>query len=211
MRFFLGVFAVGTILITWSIWQGGFYSPGQAVRYASFQVASILTTTGYATADFELWPALSQVVLLICIFIGGSTGSTGGSIKCMRIMLLFKHSYRELRRLIHPRAVIPLKLQGQVVPDDVLHSVWGFFILFMSLFVAASLILSAMGLDLVTSFTAVAATIGNIGPGLGTVGPVDNYAHIPYAGKAVLILCMVLGRLEVYTVFILFIPEFWKK
>jgi len=211
MRFFLGVFAVGTLLTAWSIWQGGLYGPAQALRHGAFQVASILTTTGYATVDFELWPYLAQMILVLCIFIGGSAGSTGGSIKCLRIILLLKHSYRELRRLIHPHAIIQVKLQGRAVPEDVLSSVWGFFILFMALFVAASLILAALGLDLVTSFTAVAATIGNIGPGLGQVGPADNYAHLPYAAKVVLILCMVLGRLEVYTVFILFVPEFWKK
>ncbi|MDY6851870.1 MAG: TrkH family potassium uptake protein [Thermodesulfobacteriota bacterium] len=211
LRFFLGVFAAGTVLVTWSIWSEDLYNLGQSLRYGSFQVASILTTTGYATADFEVWPSLAKIVLILCIFIGGSAGSTGGSIKCMRVILLIKHSYRELRRLIHPRAVIPVKLQGRTVPDDVLSSVWGFFILFMALFVAASVILAAMGLDLVTSFTAVAATIGNIGPGLGAVGPADNYAAMPQAAKAILILCMVLGRLEVYTVFILFVPEFWKK
>jgi len=211
LRFFLGVFAAGTILTAWSIWQGGLYGPAQALRHGAFQVASILTTTGYATVDFELWPYLAQMILVLCIFIGGSAGSTGGSIKCMRIMLLLKHSYRELRRLIHPHAIIPVKLQGRAVPEEVLFSVWGFFILFMTLFVVASLILAAMGLDLVTSFTAVAATIGNIGPGLGQVGPTDNYAHLPYAAKVILIMCMVLGRLEVYTVFILFVPEFWKK
>ncbi|MBW1947857.1 MAG: TrkH family potassium uptake protein, partial [Deltaproteobacteria bacterium] len=119
--------------------------------------------------------------------------------------------YRELRGLIHPHAVIPIKLQGKVVPDDVLSSIWGFFILFLSLFLVASTILTMMGIDLTTSFMAVAATIGNIGPGLGAVGPTDNYAHLPQAAKVVLMLCMLLGRLEVYTVFILFVPEFWKK
>jgi trk system potassium uptake protein len=211
MRFFMAVFASATVIIGWSIWDADLYGPGQALRYASFQAASILTTTGYATADYETWPYLSQLILMVLIFIGGSAGSTGGSIKCMRIMLLFKHTYREIRLLIHPHGVIPVKLQGRIVPDEVLHSVWGFFILFMALFVVAALILSAMGLDLATSLTAVAATIGNIGPGLGSVGPAENYAHLPYAAKAILVLCMVLGRLEVYTVFILFIPEFWKK
>jgi trk system potassium uptake protein TrkH len=211
LRFFLVVFLVATVMLTWSIFSAGLYSLPNSVRYAAFQVASILTTTGYATADFEAWPWLCQVVLMLLIFIGGSAGSTGGSIKCVRIMLLFKHGYRELRRLIHPRAVIPVKLGGETISDDVLHSVWGFFILFMGLFVVAAVILSAMGVDIVTSFTAVAATIGNIGPGLGLVGPTDNYAHLPYAAKGILILCMVLGRLEVYTVFILFVPEFWRK
>lgn len=211
LRFFIGTFAVGTILVAWSIWWEDLFNLGQSLRYAAFQVASILTTTGYATADFEQWPSLAKIILVLCIFIGGSAGSTGGSIKCVRIMLLLKHSYRELRRLIHPRGVIPVKLQGRNVPEDVLHSVWGFFILFMSLFVVASIILTMLGVDLTTSFTAVAATIGNIGPGLGDVGPADNYAHLPQTAKAVLVLCMVLGRLEVYTVFILFVPEFWKK
>ncbi len=211
LQFFLAVFAVGTIIVTWSVWRGGFFGLGNSFRHAAFQVASILTTTGYATTDFELWPSLAKIILVICIFIGGSAGSTGGSIKCMRILVLLKHAYRELRRLIHPRAVIPIKLQGQIIPDDVLQSVWGFFVLFMGLFVAASVALTAMGLDMTTAFTAVAASIGNIGPGLGDVGPADNYAGLPQAAKAILVLCMLLGRLEVYTVFILFVPEFWKK
>jgi trk system potassium uptake protein TrkH len=211
LRFFLGVFLAAFLLIWLTIWQGGMYGPAEAVRYASFQTASILTTTGYATADYELWPPLAQMVLVVLIFIGGSAGSTAGSVKCMRIMLLFKHAYRELRRLIHPRAVIPVKLGGRVVAEEVIQSVWGFFMLFLGLLAASFLILAAMGLDPATSFTAVAATIGNIGPGLGSVGPADNYAHLPQAAKAVLILCMVLGRLEVYTVFILFVPEFWRK
>ena len=211
LRFFLGVFAIGSLIVAWSTWNGGLLSPGQSIRHAAFQVASILTTTGYATVDYELWPPLAQTILVLCIFIGGSTGSTGGSVKCMRIMLLFKQGYRELRRLIHPRAVIPVKLQGRPVPDEVLHSVWGFFILFIGLFLASSVLLTAMGIDLATSFTAVAACIGNIGPGLGSVGPAENYAHLPHAAKALLILNMVLGRLEVYTVLILFVPEFWRK
>jgi len=211
LRFFLGVFIVATTLVTWSVWRNNEPSLAESLHQASFQSASILTTTGYATADFEKWPSLARIVLIVLIFIGGSAGSTGGSIKCLRILLLLKHTYRELRRLIHPRAVIPVKLQGKVVSDDILSSIWGFFILFISLFIVASIILTAMGIDLTTSFMAVAATIGNIGPGLGSVGPTDNYAHLPQAAKVVLLLCMLLGRLEVYTVFILFVPEFWKK
>ena len=211
MRFFIGVFAVGTVVVGCAIWAKNGYEPLQALRYAAFQVASILTTTGYATTDYEQWPYLAQIILMTCIFIGGSTGSTGGSIKCMRIMLLFKHGYKELRRLIHPRAVFSIKLGGKTVPDDVLQSVWGFFILFLAVFTVSSILLAAMGLDLPTSFSAVAACIGNIGPGLGSVGPAENYAHLPQAAKGILILCMVLGRLEVYTVIILFVPEFWRK
>lgn len=211
LRFFLSVFVLATILVTWSIWRSHVPEFGKALQLASFQSASILTTTGYATTDFGQWPSLAKIILLILIFIGGSAGSTGGSIKCVRIMLLLKHTYRELRRLIHPKAVIPIKFQGQVVSDEVMSSIWGFFILFISLFIFAAILLAAMGLDLTTAFTASAACIGNIGPGLGSVGPAQNYAHLPQAAKIVLILCMLLGRLEVYTVFIIFIPEFWKK
>ncbi len=211
LRFFLAIFLTASILITWSIWKSHVPSLGESVRLATFQTASILSTTGYTTTDFEQWPSFARIILLTLIFIGGSAGSTGGSIKVLRVMLLLKHSYRELRHLIHPRAVIPVKLQGRIVPDEVMFSVWGFFILFLALFVVAALLLTMMGIDLTTSLTAVAASIGNIGPGLGSVGPTENYAHLPQAAKAVLILCMLLGRLEVYTVFILFVPEFWKK
>ncbi|MEW6265591.1 MAG: TrkH family potassium uptake protein [Thermodesulfobacteriota bacterium] len=210
-RFFLMSFALGTIIIWLSLWGNQSYGPNQALQYAAFQVASILTTTGFATADFERWPYLAQMVLVACYFIGGSAGSTGGSIKCVRIMLLLKHAYRELRRLIHPRAVFPIRLDGRIVSEDVLFSVWGFFILYLGVYLAASLALAALGQDLATAFTATAVTLGNIGPGLGTVGPAENFAHLPYAAKTILILCMVIGRLEVYTVLVLFIPEFWKK
>ncbi|MGA7875066.1 MAG: potassium transporter TrkG, partial [Desulfoferrobacter sp.] len=179
--------------------------------YAAFQVVSIVTTTGYATADYELWPALPQCLLLFCMFLGASAGSTGGGMKCMRIMVLIKHGYRELLRLIHPRAVTPVKLGRRIVPDDVIKSVWGFFIIYLGLFILSSFLLAAMQVDVITSFAAVAACIGNIGPGLGSVGPTDNYSHLPAAGKWLLTLCMLLGRLEIYTVIVLFVPEFWRR
>jgi trk system potassium uptake protein TrkH len=145
------------------------------------------------------------------MFLGASAGSTGGGMKCLRIMLLLKHSYKQLFSLIHPRAVTQVKLGGRPVPDEVLHSIWGYFMLYLGLFILSSFLLAAMGVDVVTSFAAVAATIGNIGPGLGLVGPADNYLHIPVLGKWLLILCMLLGRLEIYTVLVLFVPEFWRK
>jgi trk system potassium uptake protein TrkH len=182
----------------------------EAFRYASFQIGSILTTTGFATSDFDKWPAYSQKILLLCMFLGGMAGSTGGGIKIIRFLLLIKHAYREIFRIIHPRAVIPVKLGGKSVPNDVLNSVWGFFLLFVGLFIMASLAMSALGLDLVTAFSSVAASIGNVGPGLAQVGPACNYMEIPMAGKWILIFCMLLGRLEIYTVIVLFIPEFWR-
>jgi trk system potassium uptake protein len=190
---------------------GVYGSVGQALRYGSFQIVSILTTTGFATADYALWAPVIQAILLSCMFIGGSAGSTAGGIKCMRILLLFKQANRELWRLIHPHSVSQLKLGGRIVKPEVLSGVFGFFVLFMFLFVVSSFALAAMGVDVLTSFAAVAATIGNIGPGLGGVGPAENYAHIPQAGKALLTFCMLLGRLEIYTVILLFVPEFWRK
>ena len=210
-RFFGMLFLALTAVVTFCIHESSYPSWVDALRFSSFQVASIISTTGYATADYELWMPLPQGILLLCMFIGGCAGSTSGGIKCMRIMLLFKHAYRELFRLVHPRAVLPIKFGPKLVRDEVLTSIWGFFVLFMLLFVLSGLALTALGVDLVTAFTAVAACIGNIGPGLGQVGPVDNYAGIPALGKWVLSFCMLLGRLEIYTVLVLLVPEFWRK
>ncbi|MBW1988368.1 MAG: TrkH family potassium uptake protein, partial [Deltaproteobacteria bacterium] len=157
------------------------------------------------------WPAFSQIILVLCMFIGASAGSTGGGIKCLRVLLLFKYAYRELFRLVHPRSVSPVKLGGRAVPEPVLSAIAGFFLAYVGLFALISVALSAMGVDLVTSVAAVAATMGNIGPGLGAVGPMDNFAAIPYAGEWLLIFAMLLGRLEIYTVIILLVPEFWRK
>lgn len=145
------------------------------------------------------------------MFIGGSAGSTGGGMKCLRILLILKHGYRELYRHIHPRAILPVKLEGQLVPPEVMGSILGFFLLYILIFIAATLVMGILGMDLISAFSSVAASLGNIGPGLGTVGPVYNYEHIPFAGKWLLIFCMLLGRLEIYTIIILLIPEFWKK
>ncbi len=184
---------------------------GTAFRYASFQVGSIMTTTGYTTADFEKWPSFVQYVLVLLMFIGGSAGSTGGGMKCMRILLLLKQGYRELFRLIHPHGVIPIRLGGRIVSEEVMQSVWGFFFLFILVFVLASVFMAFLGLDIISAFVSVAATINNIGPGLGVVGPTDNYRSIPFLGKWILTFCMLIGRLELYTVIILVVPEFWKK
>ncbi len=210
-RFFLGLFVVLTGVTTIYIHGVNASSWGQALRYASFQVASILTTTGYATTDFELWPALPQCLLLLCMFIGGCAGSTGGGMKCMRIMLLLRHAYQELFRLIHPRAVTRVKLGAQVVSSEVIGGIGGFFVLWLVLLFLGVFLVAATGVDVMTSFTAVLSCIGNIGPGLGSVGPAENYAHLPVVAKGVLSLCMLLGRLEIFTVIILFVPEFYRK
>lgn len=210
------VFAVMVFLFTCVItaavyWAGNYDNLNDSVRYTAFQVASILTTTGFATADYELWPGITQAILLFSMFVGGCAGSTGGGMKVMRIMLLCKHSYTELIRLIHPRSVNRVKMGKTVVSDDVLSGAFGFFILWIGLFVLAAFIVAGTGVDVVTSFAASLACIGNIGPGIGGVGPTDNFAWLPDTAKWVLTFCMVLGRLEIYTVIILFVPEFWRK
>ncbi len=211
LALYLGLFAFFTLTVTLDIYQSMYHSLSQAFRHASFQVGSILTTTGFATADFDRWPAYSRLVLVLSMFIGGMAGSTGGGIKVMRILVLVKHAHREIRRIIHPHAVLPVKLGNQTVPNAVLGSVWGFFLLFTGLFITAALLMAFMGLDLITAFSSVAASIGNIGPGLGAVGPVRNYFELPDAGKWVLIFCMLLGRLEIYTVIVLLVPEYWRR
>ncbi|MGD8961564.1 MAG: TrkH family potassium uptake protein [Desulfobacterales bacterium] len=210
-RFFLGTILLLTVVVSINLYGSVYTTIGNSLRYGAFQVVSIITTTGFATADYELWPAMSQLILLLCMFIGASAGSTGGGMKCLRIMLCFKYCYRELFSLIHPRAVSPIKIGGKSVPDDVMRSVVGFLALYMGLFALSSVALAGLGVDFTTSFAAIAASIGNIGPGFGMVGPVDNYARIPDLGKWLLIWCMLLGRLEIFTVIILIVPEFWRK
>ncbi|MBW1740988.1 MAG: TrkH family potassium uptake protein [Deltaproteobacteria bacterium] len=210
-RFFIGVVGIFFLAITLNIYHTVYETLSEAIRFGTFQVVSIITTTGYVTADYEKWPSLSQNILLFCMFLGASAGSTGGGMKCLRIMLLLKHSYKQLFSLIHPHAVTQVKLGGRPITNEVLHSIWGYFMLYLGLFILCAFLLAAMGVDVITSFAAVAATIGNIGPGLGMVGPTDHYAHIPEMGKWLLILCMLLGRLEIYTILILFVPEFWRK
>jgi trk system potassium uptake protein TrkH len=210
-RFFLGAVVILIFVVSLDVFRTVYDTMGDALRYGAFQVVSIVTTTGYATADYEQWPAMSQLILLMCMFLGASAGSTGGGMKCLRIMLCFKYCYRELFSLIHPHAVTRIKIGGKTVPDDVMRSVLGFLALYVGLFAFSSVALAGLGVDFTTSYTAVAATIGNIGPGFGAVGPLENFAGIPVAGKWLLVWCMLLGRLEIFTVIILVVPEFWRK
>jgi trk system potassium uptake protein TrkH len=209
-RFFMGFWLLLSLIISVNCLRT-YESFGEALRYASFTVASITTTTGFATANFELWPPLSLCLLLLCMVVGASVGSTGGSIKCMRIMVVLKHGYRELIRLIHPRAVVPLKLGGQAVLPEIFSSIAGFIFLYVGLAAVSMFMVSAAGVDLVTTISAVLACLGNVGPGLGKVGPMDNYASLPEFAKWILSLDMLLGRLEIYTVIILLVPRFYKK
>ncbi len=212
LRVYLLIVLASTLVLMLFNWTGHIYGNiGENLRYSVFQVASIITTTGFGTADFELWPVVCQYVLVLLMFIGGCAGSTGGGMKVARILLLFKHSQAQLYRLIHPRAVRLVKLGTRPVDKEVLQSILGFFALYIGIFVFCSMLVAATGTDLVTSGTAVIACLSNIGPGLGSVGPVDNFALIPGFGKAVLVFCMLMGRLELFTVLVLFLPSFWRK
>ncbi|MGB7919808.1 MAG: TrkH family potassium uptake protein [Desulfobacterales bacterium] len=210
-RFFLAMCLILTLVVGINIYHTVYPDAAQALQYAAFQVISIVTTTGYATVDYELWPTMSQIILFLCMFVGASAGSTGGGMKCLRIMLCFKYCYKELFSMIHPRAVIHIKIGGKTVPEDVVRSVLGFLALYVALFALFTVLLAGTGVDFVTALGAVAATIGNVGPGFGMVGPVEHFAYIPYWGKWLLSLCMLLGRLEIYTVIIFVVPEFWRK
>ncbi|HPR63389.1 MAG TPA: potassium transporter TrkG [Thermoanaerobaculia bacterium] len=203
---FLTTFTAITLLLA-----RNYDTVGEALRYSGFQVVSILTTTGYATADFDLWPSLLRVLLVVLMFIGGCAGSTGGGMKVIRIIVLVKDGIREIKRTIYPRSVFTIKVGGEIVKDSTAAAIRGFFILFMLIFVAASLIMAGLGLDPVTAVTSVAATMGNIGPGLNQIGPTLNYAFIPLSGKILLSFCMLLGRLELFTVLVLLSPDFWKR
>jgi trk system potassium uptake protein TrkH len=210
-RIFLFILAALVLIVTANTYGAVYQSIAGAFRRAAFQVTSIITTTGFVTADYETWPALSQIILFLCMFIGAMAGSTGGAIKIMRIVLLAKYGFREIFRLVHPHAVKSIRLGRKPVPEEVLNSIGGFFILYLGLYVVAVLIMSFLGLDVMTSLGSVAATIGNVGPGFGLVGPVKNYFSVPDVGKWVLAFCMLLGRLEIYTVIIMLAPAYWRK
>ncbi len=216
-KFYCIVIAVSITLISWNTirfqvdGEVPYDSMWTSLRYAAFQVISIITTTGYGTADFEQWPALSQFILVTLMFYGGCAGSTGGGMKQVRFLLLIKQSGAEIKRLIFPHAVLPIRVNDRVVPPEVMTNVLGFFFFFIGIFAIVTCIMTTLGLDLVSAAGATIATMGNIGPGLGSVGPTDNYAHIHTTGKYVLSFCMLLGRLELYTVLILFSPNFWKR
>lgn len=186
-------------------------SPAGALRHGAFQVVAIVTTTGFGTADFDVWPRTIGLLLVILMFWGGCAGSTGGGMKMIRIMVVLKAGWRELRRVTRPRLVAPLKIGGHALPEGMVANILGFFLLFIALFVVCSLAMTLFIPDLTTAVASVAATIGNIGPGLSGVGSTQNYAWIPDLGKWVLVLCMLLGRLEVFTVLVLLRPSLWRR
>jgi trk system potassium uptake protein TrkH len=186
-------------------------SPSGAVRAAAFQVASIQTTTGFVTEDFERWFPLAQAILLGLMFVGGCTGSTAGGVKIARVVLLARVVGREFKRMVERHGVFAIRLGGRVTPEETIQSLLSLIYLSLLVLAVSGLLLAAMGLDLMTAFTAVVACMFNVGPGLGAVGPVDNYGQLPGLAKWILSVCMIAGRLEFYTLVVLLTPAFWRK
>ncbi|MCI0697077.1 TrkH family potassium uptake protein [candidate division KSB1 bacterium] len=182
-----------------------------ALRYASFQVISIVSTTGFGTDNFDLYPAFSRVLLVMLMIIGGSAGSTSGGMKISRIIVIAKAAFVECYKIFRPQAVKAVKIGKSVMSDEITKSIFGFFTLYLLVIVFGSLFMSLLGLDIITASTAVITTLGGVGPGLAQVGPIENFAFIPTVGKIFLSLCMILGRLELYTVLVLLVPDFWKR
>jgi trk system potassium uptake protein TrkH len=211
LRFYIAIGTGATIIITCAnILSEHYGSWLQSLRDSAFQVWSILTTTGFGTADFDQWGPLCRVTLVILMFFGGMAGSTGGGIKHVRVLIFWKFTRVQIRHLIHPKSVEAIKMDGRKVPDDVVQGILGYLSLYCAVFVVATLLVTGQGVDLVTGATAVIATLNNIGPGLAQVGATQNFAHIPDISKFVLIICMVAGRLELYTLAVLMVPQYWK-
>ncbi len=201
-----------TLIVTWDLLRSGAYPRSLRVLLdATFQVVSITTTTGFATADFGSWPVLSRMLLVGLMFVGGCAGSTAGSMKVMRMVIGLRSAFREVRLIFSPNTVITIIVGGKRVPDSIVRSVAGFFILYLSTWGIGAVLLSFLGPDLVTTATAAAATLGNIGPGLEAVGPTGNYAFFGAADKSLMVLLMWMGRLEIYSIAALFSRAFWRR
>lgn len=210
-KFYLGFTLGFSLLIAILLYFNTGIGFEKAFRDSIFQVVSIMTTTGYATVDYLAWPIMIWTVLFVVMFFGGSAGSTGGGMKIVRIIIAIKNSFKEFKRLIHPHAVIPVRLNHKALDEGVLRNVLAFIVVYIMTFAFATVVMTFFGLDLDSAMGSVIATLGNIGPGIGSVGPVENFYAIPSGGKWFLSFLMLIGRLELFTVLIIFTPLFWKK
>jgi len=210
-RFYASLIFISTLIITAVLVFNMETSTEKAFRDSLFQVVSITTTTGFVSADYLMWPHFAWFIIFLLMFTGGSAGSTGGGMKSIRLYLLFKAAAVHLRKMVHPRAFIPVRYNGHAVKDEIIFSIMSFGLFYILIFAIGAMLLSAMGLDFQSSLGASIASLGNIGPGLGMVGPVENYFEIPAMGKWLLSFLMLLGRLELFTVLVFLSPGFWKK
>ena len=209
-RFYLSLIVFFTIVVYIGILRSGAHVE-LAFREALFNVVAIITTTGYATADYTEWSVSITLIFLLFMFFGGCAGSTAGGVKLVRHIILFKNSYLELKRLVHPSAVIPVRFNDKAVSPQIVYNVLAFIIIYLMIFVTGSVIIAFLGSDFITAIGAVAATLGNVGPGIGAVGPDNTFADLSTGSKWVLSFLMIVGRLELFTVLILFTPFFWTR
>ena len=210
LRYYLGIIAIATVLITANI-ASMYDSIEQAFRNAFFQVTSLITTTGFITANYELWPEFSKTMLIVIVMIGACGGSTGGGLKVSRLVIVLKMITQELKRMVHPRSVNIIKLDGMKIEQETVDSVTSFFVIYVFLIFGSFIIISVDNFDFTTSLTAVMTCVGNVGPGLGGVGPVENFSIFSPFVKIVLCMDMLLGRLEIFPLVMLFSPAVWKK
>ncbi len=211
LRLFLGIITVACAIVTLNIWHRVYPSFWSALRNGVFATASLFTTTGFGTGDFGEWPATSKVVLLLGMVLGGCVGSTAGAIKQMRIMVALKRILLRVKIFIYPQASIRVKAGGQPVDDDIVTNILTYVVLYLVAMVIATILMTLFLPDILSAMSSVIATMGGVGPGFGLVGPTKNYACIPSAGKIILMLCMLLGRLEFFSIMALFYPSFWKR
>jgi len=211
LRWYLGIIIIATLAITLNLFSYKYDSFFDSLRYAAFQVAAFVTTTGFGTDNYEDWPYFAQTVLFLMMMVGGCSGSTGGGLKVVRVVTLLKQAVNEMKYLMHPRSIFTVKVSGHTVKKDIAYAISGFFFLYMLMVLLVTLIVATSGTDLLTSLTAALSTVGNIGPGFGEIGPTENYAHFPAYVKWVLSFAMVVGRLEIYTILVMFTPIFWKR
>ena len=206
----LGVLILG-VLVSLMIYQMVGTEFEQAFREGLFQVTAIITTTGFVTADYTAWTPVLTLIFFMLMFIGASAGSTAGGVKIVRHLLLLKNGILELKRQIHPAAIIPVRLNKKAVSPEITYNVLAFIMIYLTVYVLSTFVMGFIGVDFPTALGSVATSLGNIGPGLGSVGPVDNFSHLPAGGKWFLSFLMLLGRLELFTVLILLTPYFWKR
>lgn len=185
-------------------------NPELSFRQSFFQVISIITTTGFTTADYLKWPTFLIILMFFLMFVGGSAGSTAGGIKIIRWLLVIKNSFKELKRLLHPQSIVPVKYNGISVNSTIISNVFSFLVFYVLVFIVGTIVISVMGYDIETSMGAIAATLGNIGPGIGAVGPIENFSGFPDIGKWFLSLMMLIGRLELFTILVIFSPAYWR-
>lgn len=210
-RLYVLVILSAVVLIALNAPKAHYENLHAGIRGICFTVISILTTTGFSTDDYVFWPALSQYVLLILMFLGGCAGSTAGGIKMVRVLVLLKQVAREMKLFIQPQAIYHVKIGRQMIESEIVSMIGAFFIIFILIFAGASAAMMPFVPDLKTAISAVVAALGNVGPGLGQVGPAGNYEFVPTGGKLILTLCMLLGRLELYTMLVVLFPSFWRR